>query len=219
MRRRWLALCLVGIALLCQAGPAGLAEDSLPEEALRLFDTPQWAGYDIADVSGYGGNASFAAQYAVLLCRAGHNVLCILEKPPEADAFAITLQTDRAVYQGDKLPSLLIDTGGDALFYTYRGTAAGEVAMEMLSSAKTDGVWGPVNYLRQWTEADGALYEVEVFATEAGFARRTYRFDANENMLSHTEAEPLGDPGMDAPLAAFDLEQLTAWLRALDAQG
>lgn len=214
---RWISLllCLVAQAVMAEAPSPG---DLLPTEALRAFDAPQWAGYTVMAASGYGGNAAFAAQYAVVLRGETRNVLCIVEKPPDATAYSITLETDKALYQGDAIPSLLIDTGGDVLFYTYRHEG-GDLLAETCSCFKQDGEWGPVNIMRQYAAPDGALREVEFFATAHGYARQTYRFDANENMLSLAGPETLGDPGIPAALSLFDIEAFSTWLRTLDAKG
>ena len=78
------------ITLLVLAGGAFLnslvaleRDDHLPIAVIKAFDAKEWEDYVIIRYSGFGGNEEFPGQYALLLKKREHNVLCIAERKPE----------------------------------------------------------------------------------------------------------------------------------------
>lgn len=203
MRSRLVILCF----LLAFALPSIAFATQLPPDAMQVFDGSEWEGYTVAALAGYDGNKDFAAQYAVLMKKGDHNVLCILEKEPGQREFEMTVQTDRAVWQGDSLPNLLIDTGGDALFYTYRHDG-GDIRSEQYSSVKTDGEWGPVGAAYRLPPQNGRYPEVLLSPVGDALHMRMLWTDENDNIIEWGEEAVLDVYGAQPGLSGFDIGQL-----------
>lgn len=205
MKNRLVFLCL----LLAFALPSNAFATQLPSAATQVFDGPEWEGYTVAALAGYGGNENFTAQYAFIMKKGDHNVLCIVEREPGAANFQITIQTDRAVYQGDLLPSLLIDSGGDALFYTYRYDS-GNLTCEMYGSIKQDGIWGaPTLFLYYGMDEDGLYPEAQVFSDHGFLFYNTVWCDENENIVRAGERQSISGVPLTTSLADFDIAGFT----------
>lgn len=169
-------------------------------------------------MSGYGGNAFFAAQYALLLKKGGHNVLCIAEKAPDEAEARIVLETDRAVYQGDAVPSLLIDTGGDSLFYTYRHAEGEAIASERYHSIKQNGEWSSVGICIFQAPEEGRYPELWIFETEGQAYLQRYWSDENDSLLERGERVAV-DVDFIRPLSEFEIRAAMDWyLQSVDPQ-
>ena len=131
---------------------AGLGETALPQEVVDLCAATH-PGYKIAAQSGWG-DASFG-QFALALRTDVGYALCIAEKEEGDAAYALTVNSDRAL-PGDVKPSLLIDTGGDSLFVRYAMSETEEI---LLHSVRQDGVWGPVDII--YRDKSHPEYDVE----------------------------------------------------------
>lgn len=138
MKKTMLAALGLWLCLLV-AVCSGEEEWTLPEGVMALCETAH-PGYAVAAYDGWGGETR--GQVALVLSRDEHNILCIAEKAEGDAAYAFTVDNDRALREGEQIPSLLIDTGGDALFYSYRDT---ETYLTRYHSVKENGVWGDVD--------------------------------------------------------------------------
>ena len=74
-------------------------------------------GYEIAAHDGWGDEGF--GQFVLVLSKNGDNILCMAEKAKEDAAYVLTIDNTSAVYDGEKIPSLMLEGGGDSLFYTY----------------------------------------------------------------------------------------------------
>lgn len=138
MKRTILAALVLMLCLL--AGMCSAEEErTLPEEVRALCEAAH-PGYRVVVYEGWGDEK--CGQIALILSRDGHNILCIAEKAEGDAAYALTVDNDRALWAGILLPTLLIDTDGDSLFYTYQ---EGETRTTRYHSAKENGVWGAVD--------------------------------------------------------------------------
>ncbi len=169
--------------------PAALAQN-LPADAAQAFSDPRWSGYQIVAASGFTGDEQTSAQYAVLLKKADHNVLCILEKGTGKPSYNITMETDKAVYQGDLLPRLFMDTGGNALFYSYHYDSGGTES-ENYSVLKGDSQWGPVEVLISSREKDGLHNETMITPNRGVLEYRASCADNCGNSLNPEEIRTL----------------------------
>lgn len=114
------------------------AEEKIPQSVVKLCEAAH-PGYAIAVHDGWGDET--CGQFALVLRQNDDNILCMAEKAQEDAAYRLTIDNTNAVYDGDQLPSLLIDTGGDSLFYGYDdGNDAVHVHTE-----KQDGKWQAVD--------------------------------------------------------------------------
>ena len=196
-----LSLCLL-LAL-----PA-LAEDALPQGVTALCDA-RYPAYIIACHDGWGNDAQ--GQYALVLTDGEDNILCIAEKAEGDAAYAFTVENTNAVREGAQLPFLLIDTGGDSLFYSYWDD---DLYKTSYHSLKQNGVWGQVslNYIdTSYLNYDRDIW-VGVDSNRLFYDVRSY--DKLENFI-----EDFSDSYMDIPvspefaenlkLAAFDVDMLS----------
>lgn len=210
MRIRLVIFCL----LLTLALPAISQAQDLPlSEAMQhVFDEAQWDGYEVVAQAGYGGNEGFAAQQAFILKKGDHNVLCIVESQPGTTDFQISIQTDKAIYQGDLLPSLLIDTGGDALFYTYHHDD-GSIASEMFGSIKQEGIWSvPTLFLYHNADENGLYPEIQVFMDDGQIYRDSIWCDENGNIVKQGERECIADELLATSLGDFNIAGFNAFM-------
>lgn len=107
-------VCLA-LALMCTAATAA-AQEGMPQGAIDALNAAH-PGYEIGVYDGWGDETR--GQYATVISKDGDNILCIAEKGTDDAAYMLTIDNTNAVYDGDVLPSVMIDSGGDSLFYTY----------------------------------------------------------------------------------------------------
>lgn len=109
-------ILLLALLMLAAGAWAEEEETPLPQSVRKLCEEIH-PGYAVAAHDGWGSEQ--AGQFALVLKRGEDNVLCFAEKAQEDEAYRLTIDNTNAIYDGDELPSLLIDTGGDVLFYGY----------------------------------------------------------------------------------------------------
>ena len=140
------------ISLLCLLSVCACAEEraALPQGVSDLCMRVH-PGYEIAAYDGWGDERR--GQIALILKQGDDNILCMAEKAEEDPAYGLTIDNTNAVYDGDALPSLLIDTGGDSLWYTYVDER-GENSVHY-GSIKSEGRWGRVSTISYSPDTDG----------------------------------------------------------------
>ena len=189
--------CLLILLLICLL-PAALADPAaVPQEVLALCaevhpeDT-------VAAADGVDG------QYALVLTNGSENRLCIAER--EADGgYALTIDNPTALRQGAEIPELLMDTAGDALFYTYR---SGE-AVYTYHAEKQNGAWGMVDVIVQ-ESGDMSSTEYAAWVQDGTLYRSAAAIDAEDNTLWQNAYLPLpvADLADRLTLAGFDISLL-----------
>lgn len=185
----------------------GEINPSFPESAAKLFQSARWEGYQPVVVSGHGDENSLTGQYAVLMKKGDHNVLCMVEKEQGQDEFFITVENDKAVYQGDLLPSLFIDSAGDALFYTYQRDA-GDIRSERYHSSKVDGQWLPVDVILFHKPQKGLFLETLILFYDNRLQYEVLWTDENDNVIE--QSGKIGRGLVDTSLyelSRFDVNQ------------
>lgn len=192
---------------------AARAQDIPLSQAMQaVFLDAAWEGYMPAAQTPYNDPATAPSQHAVIMKKDDHNVLCLLEKAPDATNYQLCFQTDSAIYQGDLLPSLLIDTGGDALFYTYH-YSEGPLSSEMLGSIKQNGIWqAPTLFSYYHANAEGLYPDTQVFLSDGFLYRDIVYCDENDNIVRRNERENIVFPNGTTTLATFDIAAFKAFL-------
>jgi len=196
------------LAMLCLTLPA-LAEDALPQ-GVRLLCEEKYPAYIIAAHDGWGDESR--GQYALVLTDGEDNILCIAEKRETDSAYAFTVDNTNALREGAEIPSLLIDTGGDSLYYSYTdGNTKSSYA-----SFKSGGEWQGVSLIHQdFSHAD---YDVDtlVYVQDGYLTYDRRQFDKLENPMEEEPgfAQPLPIPVSPAfeasmKLAAFDIDSVS----------
>lgn len=145
--KKLLALLLLVFSVGCACAEENM---KLPQAVRNLCEAVH-PGYEIAKFDGWGDE--HFGQFALILRKDGDNILCMAEKAQDEPAYQMTIDNTNAVYDGDALPSLLIDTGGDSLWYTYVDKA--EDSSNHYNAFKSDGRWGTVSVLSYWPKEDG----------------------------------------------------------------
>jgi len=141
-------LLLWMISMLCTFACA--EEDiQLPKAVLNLCAQAH-PGYSVAAHDGWGDEAR--GQFALILKQGDDNILCMAEKGQDDAAYQLTIDNTNAVYDGDQLPSLLIDSGGDSLFYSYHDEVGDSVHVHTI---KQDGKWLEMDVTRYANLNDG----------------------------------------------------------------
>lgn len=186
-----------------------LAEEALPQGVLALCEK-NYPAYIIARHDGWGDESR--GQYALVLTDGEDNILCIAEKTEGDSAYAFTIENTNAVREGADLPDLLIDTGGDSLYYSYTDGST----KSSYASFKSGGEWSGVSLIHQDFSRDE--YDVDTLVSvmdgELLYDRR--QFDKLENPMDDSDLTQLlpipVSPAFEAnmKLAAFDLESVSA---------
>ena len=199
---------LLVAALLCAgfALPA-LAEDALPQGVIDLCEA-RYPSYIISESNGWGDE--MRGQYALILTDVEDNILCIAEKAEGDSAYAFTVENTYAVREGADIPSLLIDTGGDSLFYSYTDGST----KSSYSSFKSGGVWQAVSIIHQ--DFSHPEYDVDTLAVVQNgcLTYSKQKYDKLENRINNgnlAQLLPLPvSPEFEAAmaLASFDIEAI-----------
>ena len=187
--------CLL-LLLICLL-PAALAEPgAVPQEVLTLCAEAHPED-TVAAADGVDG------QYALVLTNGSQNRLCIAER--EAGGYALTIDNSTALRQGAEIPELLMDTAGDALFYTYR---SGETVYTY-HAEKQNGAWGMVDVIVQ-ESGDMSSTEYTAWVQDGTLYRSAAAMDAEDNTLWQNGYLPLPVAGLAdrLTLAAFDISLL-----------
>ncbi len=193
-------LFVLMLALPCVFACAEIKE-KLPQAVLNLCAAVH-PGYEIAVHDGWGNEQS--GQFALILSKDGDNILCMAEKAQDEPAYQMTIDNTNAVYDGDALPSLLIDTGGDSLWYTYVDEDDGSVHY---GSLKSDGRWGQVSVLAYWPKEDG-LTGMMSGVSDSMLCYEETDEDENENIRSRWMYAPIAvnkEFEQSLELADFDI--------------
>lgn len=182
MKRMILLLWM--LAMLCAPCCAEEAA-KLPQAVLDLCETAH-PGYAVAAQDGWGDESR--GQFALILSRDGDNILCMAEKAQDEAAYRLTIDNTNAVYDGDVLPGVLIDSGGDSLWYTYVDQEAD--SSEHYNAFKTNGQWGRVSVLAYWPKEDGFTGMMSGISDGALFYEETDE-DENENIRDRWMYAPI----------------------------
>lgn len=203
MKQRWV---VVAIALLCMMGQVAMAVE-LPADIAAVFASERWAGYEPVASSAFGGTDTSPAQIAVLMKQGDHNVICLLERMPDDSEYMFYLLSDTAVLQGDALPSLLIDTGGDALYYTYH-FEEGDVEMARYWVFKSFGQWGNIGVDLYYRLEDGRRRETGIHEDRDVLYYDELFSDENDNIVERGASQVIKGAWIDTKLAMFDIQSL-----------
>lgn len=200
------------LALLCLALPA-LAEETLPQSVTSLCEA-KYPATIIAKWDGWGNDTQ--GQFALILTDGEDNILCIAEKSEGEDAFAFTVENTNAVREGTQIPSLLMDTGGDMLYYAY--TEGNEKTT--YSAMKTGGEWQKVSLIHQ--DFSHSEYDLDtLISVRDGFLTYDKRkYDKLENPMDGSDLAQLTplpvSPAFEEnmKLSTFDIDSISpdGWL-------
>ena len=190
MKRTLFALLL---SLLLALATAGLGEDALPQAVIDLCALAHPDG-EIVSHSGWGDASR--GQFALALRAQEGYVLCVAERDEGDAAYALTIDNDRAIPDGEP-PRLTMDTD-NCLFISQPD---GETGQTTWHSDKRDGVWGPVNIVSRYAWIGET--DIEHYAGIAGGALilSSQFWDKNENAISEPESR------MPVPVDASYIER------------
>ncbi|MBR2942824.1 MAG: SH3 domain-containing protein, partial [Clostridia bacterium] len=203
MKKLWMCLlfCLA-FALPC------MAEDALPQGVVDLCDA-RYPAYIIARHDGWGNETQ--GQYALVLTDGEDNILCIAEKAEKDAAYAFTVENTNAVREGAQLPYLLIDTGGDSLFYSYLDSGLYKTGYH---SMKQNGKWGRVSL--EYIDTSYLNYDVNIWVgvNNGYLVYDVESFDKMENQIDREDPEYMDIPvsaefEQKLALASFDIAMLS----------
>lgn len=200
---KWVCLLL---AMLCVLSCAG-AEEKLPQAVVDLCAQVH-PGYEIVVQDGWGDDS--CGQFALILKKGDDNILCMAEKGEGDSAYGLTIDNTNAVYDGDVLPSVLIDTGGDSLWYTYHDSE--DHSSVHYGSIKSDGQWGQVSTLSYWPKEDG-MTGMMAWASDGMLQYEETDEDENENVRDRRLYAPIvvnDEFAQSLELAQFDINTFDA---------
>ena len=178
---------LILLLALCMTAAGTIAQEStpLPQAVIDLCAAAH-PGYEIAAYDG-GGDEN-RGQIALILKNGDDNILCMAEKTERDAAYALTIDNTDAVYDGDVLPGLLIDSGGDSLWFTYHDQEDGSSVH--YGSIKSGGKWGCVNTLAYWPKEDG-MTGMMAWASDGMLQYEETDEDENENIRDRWTYAPV----------------------------
>ena len=201
---------LAAALLLASISLPALAEEALPQGVKDLCEARHPA-YIIARHDGWGDDSR--GQYALILTDGEDNILCIAEKSETDSAYTFTVDNTNAVREGVDLPDLMIDTGGDMLYYDYEDGGF----LTTYNAQKSGGAWQGVNIIQQdFTHSE---YDVDtlVYVMDGELLYDRRQFDKLENPIEEgpglTKLLPIPvSPAFEESmkLAAFDIGSVSA---------
>lgn len=204
MCMRKLLVGLVLLIFLLGTGACAQQETLLPQGVLDLCARVH-PGYEAVRYDGWGDEE--CGQFALILKNGEDNILCMAEKSWVEAVYRLTIDNTDAVYDGDVLPSVMIDTGGDSLWYTYVD-ARGDSSVHYCS-IKSDGRWGCVSVHSYWPRDDGFTgMWAGVSAVNSTLCYEETDEDENENIRNRWAYMPVwvGPEYMQSlELAHFDI--------------
>lgn len=178
--RTWIAALLLYVPA-C----AGAHETTPLPQSVRDLVATAHPGYAIKVHDGWGSDAG--GQFALVISKDKDNILCMAEKAQGDAAYALTIDNTDAVYDGEQLPSLLIDTGGDSLFYGYQDEAGNAVHIH---TEKQDGKWTPVD-VTVYENLNGGYRSVNSGVFDDYLCYDENMEDANGNLLTGFRYAPI----------------------------
>ena len=204
---------LAAVLLLASVALPALAEDALPQGVIDLCEA-YYPAYIIAKSDGWGDESR--GQYALVLTDGEDNILCIAEKAEADSAYTFTVNNTNAVREGADLPDLMIDTGGDILYYAYEDGGF----LTTYSAQKSDGAWQNVSIIQQdFTHPE---YDVDTLASilDGRLVYTKQKYDKLENPIHNGNLKQLlpipVSPEFEAAmaLASFDIEAIdpSGWM-------
>jgi len=156
MKKLFLLLCCLAAVFFCLPQAHAYTSIALPDEVKALC-AAAYPDYRIAVQCGSGDDER--GQFALVLSGDGGNVLCLAEKTPQTGAYVFTVANDRALMQGDTLPSVLLDSDGDSLYLTYEEE---NVVYRYHAQRVNGGEWGPVDLIvyedYEYVDCETAVY-------------------------------------------------------------
>ena len=194
--KRWILTLMLALFAL----PAAAQEDALPAGVKALCDKA-YPAYILAAHDGWGDETQ--GQYALVLTDGEDNILCIAEKAAGDAAYAFTVENTNAVREGAQIPSLLIDTGGDSLFYSYWDY---DMYKYSYHCEKRNGEWGKVSL--EYLDTGYVNYDMNIWVGASGdvLAYDVNHFDKRENPVAFDKPVYMDIPISDAFASQLQLE-------------
>ena len=178
-------VCLLCLALaMAASGACAQIDEALPQGVLDAISAER-PGYDVLDYDGWGDETR--GQYALVVSKDGDNVLCIAEKGKNDAAYVLTIDNTDAVYDGDRVPSVMIDSGGDSLFYTYSNERGDSLHVH---AVKMDGAWSDVD-VTLYEQNEGGFRSVWSALGDGLLRYEELSEDENGNVLDRFYYVPL----------------------------
>lgn len=203
-------ICALLCALMMVTGLV-MAEEKRPlPQVVKALCQAEYPDHAIAAHHGWGNED--AGQWALVLKKGEENMLCIAETEAEGP-YRFTIMNPKALPQGDVAISLLIDTGGDALFYSwYRDWEGGKQHLSYSVSKDTQEGWGNVSLSTYSDYISGTASENHYhYDDKTGLLQITDHIsDGNDNILSTSRWPLIPIPSLKGKLtlARFDLKLL-----------
>ena len=200
-------LMIIALLLLCLMTSAFAEDESaLPKGVLDLCASVH-SGYEVIVHDGWGDESR--GQFVLVLKKGEDNILCMAEKEAGDTAYRLTIDNTNAVYDGDRIPSLMLESGGDSLFYTYYD---GENRSLHLHTIKQNGKWLEMDVTLYVNEGNG-FRSINSGVWDGALRYHHYDEDENGNILGSWEYEPV--PASEAFAVSmlpqnFDLNVYTA---------
>ena len=202
---RRIKMVFAGLVMLCAFACAEEAAQ-LPQAVLDLCAMAH-PGYEIVRHDGWGDESR--GQFALILSRDGDNILCMAEKAQDEAIYRLTIDNTNAVYDGDMLPSVLIDTGGDSLWYT---SVYADGSSAHYGALKENGQWSRVSALSYWPKEDG-FTGIWVGVSNGMLSYEETDEDENENIRDRWTYAPVAvtpEFTQSLELASFNINTFAA---------
>jgi len=197
-----LCLCLIGLCcvLVLALADEGPEEAPLPE-AVNALCQERYPGHVITDYSGFGNEQQ--GRWALVLTKEGNHVLVVAEKGKAGPAYRFTIENPTAIMPADSQPNVLIDTGGDVLFFSF---SKDEYHWSFNATKSEDG-WGEVALIL-YAHLPGSeqYYETPMFVREGQLFFERLETDGNDNILESYPYPPLPVPQLVGKIGLADFD-------------
>lgn len=182
-------LCLVFLSSFLSLSPDAYAEQASLPEAVKSLCQKHYPGHAVTRHSGFGDERK--GQWALVLTKDEQHVLVVVEKEKDEPAYRFTVENPNAFMPGDSQPNVLIDTGGDALFISFRK----DEYDWNFGAQKNRGEWGNVDLILRtsYPELD-TYYEWLMFMKDGLLFSENLQTDGNDNTLYRYHYPPIPMP-------------------------
>lgn len=212
-----LTLCVLLLAALALCG-AALAEQP-PVDITTLPGGARYADHEVVRFDSFSGAQDESAQVVLHLRNGGENVLCVLEKAAEDTMYSIVLANGKALYPGERTPSLTLDNAGGAIFYTYQDTE-GDLVAESYSAVRTADGWSAVSCTLFYAKEPAEHWEWGIWPNNGALSYERIVTDGNDNiLLREAPIHAFGWPTEQFLLESFDITALPKDVTTAQARG
>lgn len=197
-------LCVLLLCIILMVGllPSGIGEERPPlPQAVMALCQQYYPEHTLSQHSGFGDEQQ--GQWALVLSKDGNHILAIAEKDKTQPAYRFTIENPNALMPGDSRPSVLIDTGRDALFFGF----SKDNDRWSFNASKSEAGWGEVGLIL-YSHLPGSeeYYETLMIVQEGLLFFDFLQTDGNENIEERYCYPPIPVPHLVGKIGIAEVD-------------